>query len=48
MPWCSKLPSAIFKAIETLGGAPVILCVRHHSIMKSVAHRRKLRVSDMF
>ena len=25
MPWCSKLPSAIFKATETLGGTPVIL-----------------------
>ena len=25
MPWCSKLLSAIFKATETLGGAPVIL-----------------------
>ena len=25
MPWCSKLPSAIFKATETLGDTPVIL-----------------------
>ena len=48
IPWCSKLLSAIFKATETQGGAPVILCVRHHGIMKSLAHRRKLRLSDMF
>ena len=47
-PWCSKLLSAIFKATETLDGAPVIPCVRHHGIMKSLEHRRKLRVSDMF
>jgi len=25
MPWCSKLPSAVFKATETVGGTPVIL-----------------------
>ena len=25
MPWCSKLLSAIFKATETLGGAPAIV-----------------------
>ena len=25
MPWCFKLLSAIFKATETLGDAPVIL-----------------------
>ena len=53
MPWCSKLLSAIFKALkatERVGGAPVILWVRHHGIMKSLAHRRKLMVnmSDMF
>ena len=34
IPWCSKLPSAIFKATETLGGSPVILWVTHHGIMK--------------
>ena len=50
MPWRSKLTSAIFKATETLGGTPVILGVRHHGIIKSLAYRRKLRVnmSDMF
>ena len=39
MPWCSKLLSAIFKATETLGGAPAIVWVRHHGIMKSLAHQ---------
>ena len=29
----------IFKATETLGGAPVILWVKHHGIMKSLAHQ---------
>ena len=48
--WCSKLLSAIFKATETLSSAPVILRVRHHGIMKSLSHRRKLmfNMSDMF
>ena len=37
-----KLLSASFKATETLGGAPVILWVRHHSIMKSLrAHKEE-------
>ena len=27
-----------FKAIETLSGAPVILWVKHHGTMKSLAH----------
>ena len=51
MPWRSVvLPSAIFKATETVGGTPVILGVRHHGIIKSLAYRRKLRVnmSDTF
>ena len=29
----------IFKATETLGGAPVILWVKHHGTMKSLAHQ---------
>ena len=51
MPWCSKLLRAIFKATETLGGTPVILWVRHHGIMKSLAHRRykkRLNTKDFF
>ena len=41
MPWCSKLLSASFimQHAETLGGMPVILWVRHHGIMKSLAHQ---------
>ena len=42
MLWCSKLLNAmIFKATETLGGAPVILWVRRHGIMKSLAHKEE-------
>ena len=37
-----KLLSASSKATETLGGAPVILWVRPHSIMKSFrAHKEE-------
>ena len=33
--------SAILKATETLGGAPVILWVRHHGIMKFLGHKEE-------
>ena len=48
MQWWSKLLSAIFKATETLGGTPVILLVRHHSIMKSLAHQSGNLKVNMF
>ena len=48
MPWCSKLLNAIFKATETLGGTPMILCVRHHGIMKLLVHRVENLKVNMF
>ena len=42
MLWCSRTPKwEFYNATETLGGAPVILRVRHHSIIKALAQKEE-------